>query len=120
VSASLAAATPAPTSDCVRGVTNLEKAIHNLESAKKATDSCGDCFSTPHGTSLGPSGRTKIFDAGADSLIARGGRGARCRAVVAVVRKLAILPHHLWVTGEDYDSFRNSRTKQQFAELASA
>lgn len=32
----------------------------------------------------------------------RGGKNAKKRAVVAVARKLAVLLHHLWVTGQDY------------------
>jgi transposase len=33
----------------------------------------------------------------------RGGKNAKKRAVVAVARKLAILLHHLWITGAAYD-----------------
>ena len=33
----------------------------------------------------------------------RGGKNAKKRAVVAVARKLAILFHHLWKTGEVYE-----------------
>lgn len=33
----------------------------------------------------------------------RGGKNAKKRAVVAVARKLAILMHRLWKTGEAYD-----------------
>lgn len=40
-------------------------------------------------------------------LSARGGRNAKKRAVVAVARKLAVLLHHLWVTGEVYEPLRN-------------
>ena len=36
---------------------------------------------------------------------AEGGRRARQRAVVAVARKLAVLMHHLWVSGEAYERF---------------
>jgi transposase len=36
------------------------------------------------------------------SLAARGGKAARARAKVAVARKLAVLLHHLWLTGEVY------------------
>lgn len=36
-------------------------------------------------------------------LAARGGKNAKRRAVVAVARKLAVLLHRLWVTGEEYD-----------------
>ena len=30
----------------------------------------------------------------------RGGKNAKKRAVVAVARKLSVLLHHLWITGE--------------------
>ena len=36
---------------------------------------------------------------------AEGGRRARQRAVVGVARKLAVLMHHLWVSGEVYERF---------------
>ena len=36
-----------------------------------------------------------------------GGKNAKRRAVVAVARKLAVLLHRLWVSGEPYDAFRN-------------
>jgi transposase len=32
----------------------------------------------------------------------RGGKNAKKRAIVAVARKLAILLHHLWRTGDVY------------------
>ncbi|MCK5318307.1 MAG: IS110 family transposase, partial [Anaerolineales bacterium] len=38
-------------------------------------------------------------------LAERGGKNAKKRAVVAVARKLAVLLHHLWKTGEVYDPF---------------
>jgi transposase len=41
-------------------------------------------------------------------LSARGGRNAKKRAVVAVARKLAVLLHHLWVSGEVYEPLRNA------------
>jgi transposase len=37
---------------------------------------------------------------------ARGGRAAHKRAAVAVARKLAVLLHRLWVTGETYEPLR--------------
>jgi transposase len=43
-------------------------------------------------------------------LSARGGKNAKKRAVVAVARKLAILLHRLWVTGEVYEPLRNSQS----------
>jgi transposase len=45
-------------------------------------------------------------------LSARGGKNAKKRAIVAVARKLAILLHRLWVTGEVYEPLRNSKHKR--------
>jgi transposase len=42
------------------------------------------------------------------AIAARGGRRAKKRAVAAVARKLAVLQHHLWVTGEVYEPLHNS------------
>jgi transposase len=42
-------------------------------------------------------------------LAERGGKNAKKRAVVAVARKLAVLLHRLWVSGENYDPLRHSR-----------
>ncbi len=44
------------------------------------------------------------------ALAERGGKNAKKRAVVAVARKLAILMHRLWKTGEVYDPFWASHT----------
>ena len=42
-------------------------------------------------------------------LASHGGKNAKKRAVVAVARKLAVLLHRLWVTGEVYEPLRNSQ-----------
>lgn len=39
----------------------------------------------------------------------RGGKIAKKRAAVAVARKLAVLMHHLWATGEIYEPLRGSQ-----------
>jgi hypothetical protein len=39
----------------------------------------------------------------------RGGTNAKKRAVVAVARKLSVLLHKLWVSGEAYEPLRNHR-----------
>lgn len=44
-----------------------------------------------------------------ERLAARGGKGAKKKARVAVARKLAVLLHHLWATGEVYEPLRNSQ-----------
>ena len=40
-------------------------------------------------------------------LAERGGKNAKKRAVIAVARKLAVLLHKLWVSGEVYEPLRN-------------
>jgi len=44
-------------------------------------------------------------------LSSRGGKNAKKRAIVAVARKLAILLHSLWVTGEVYEPLRHSQAR---------
>lgn len=44
-------------------------------------------------------------------IAAKGKKKAKKRAVVAVARKLAVLLHRLWVSGEDYERLRSSRLK---------
>jgi hypothetical protein len=46
-------------------------------------------------------------------LAERGGKNAKKRAVVAVARKLAVLLHRLWVSGEAYEPLRNSQRAMQ-------
>ena len=41
-------------------------------------------------------------------LAERGGRNGKKRAIVATARKLAVLLHHLWVSGEAYGPLHNS------------
>ncbi len=41
-------------------------------------------------------------------LAGRGGKNAKKRATIAVARKLAVLLHRLWVSGEQYEPLRNS------------
>lgn len=41
----------------------------------------------------------------------RGGKSGKRRAIVAVARKLAILLHRLWLTGEAYDPMRNTKVE---------
>lgn len=51
-------------------------------------------------------------------LASRGGANAKKRAIVAVARKLAVLLHRLWVTGEVYEPLRNERIRQGQAKAA--
>jgi transposase len=44
-------------------------------------------------------------------LAERGGRNGKKRAIIAVARKLAVLLHHLWVSGEVYEPLRNNNQR---------
>src|SRR5271167_2769120 len=57
---------------------------------------------------LGPFGADSDLRRWGLKLAARGGKSAKKRAVVAVARKLAVLLHRLWVSGEVYEPLRNS------------
>jgi len=58
---------------------------------------------------LGPFGKDSDLRRWGLTLAQRGGRNAKKRAVVAVARKLAVLLHKLWVSGEVYEPLRNHR-----------
>ena len=51
-------------------------------------------------------------------LAARGGKRAKKAAVIAVARKLGILLHRLWVTGEVYEPLRNAHMQQGWKKTA--
>jgi transposase len=52
---------------------------------------------------LGPFGQDSDLRRYGLRLMERGGKNAKKKAVIAVARKLAVLMHRLWVTGEVYD-----------------
>jgi len=51
-------------------------------------------------------------------LAERGGKRAKKKAVIAVARKLGILLHKLWVTGEVYEPLRNQHLRELRKKLA--
>jgi len=56
---------------------------------------------------LGPFGADCDLRRWGLKLAERGGRNGKKRAIIATARKLAILLHRLWVTGEVYEPFHN-------------
>lgn len=64
---------------------------------------------------LGPFGPDSALRCWGLSLAERGGRGAKKKAVVAVARKLAVILHRMWVTGERYRPFPECRPEQEAA-----
>lgn len=61
---------------------------------------------------LGPHGPDTDLRRFGERLVARGGRAAKKKARVAVARKLAVLLHRLWVTGEVYEPLRAARVAE--------
>jgi transposase len=57
---------------------------------------------------LGPFGKDSDLRRHGEKVASRGGKNAKKRAVVAVARKLAVLLHSLWVSGEIYEPLRNT------------
>src|SRR5450432_2746817 len=57
---------------------------------------------------LGPFGPDSDLRRWGLKLAERGGKNAKKRAVIAVARKLAVLLHKLWVSGEVYEPLRNN------------
>jgi transposase len=58
---------------------------------------------------LGPFGVDSDLRRWGLKLAERGGKSGKKRAIIAVARKLAVLLHRLWVSGEVYEPLRNQR-----------
>src|SRR5436853_5772437 len=56
---------------------------------------------------LGPFGADSDLRRWGLKLAERGGRNAKKRAIIATARKLAVLLHHLWISGEVYEPLHN-------------
>jgi transposase len=65
----------------------------------------------------GPFGEDSDLRRHGEKIAARGGKRAKKRAMIAVARKLSVLMHRLWVSGETYEPLRNSTA---FAEATKA
>ena len=59
---------------------------------------------------LGPFGQDSDLRRWGLKLSERGGSNAKKRAIIAVARKLSVLLHKLWVSGEVYEPLRNHTT----------
>jgi transposase len=56
----------------------------------------------------GPNGDDSDLRRHGEKIAARGGKRAKKRATIAVARKLSVLMHRLWSSGEIYEPLRNS------------
>jgi len=68
---------------------------------------------------LGPFGPDTDLRRFGKKLCERGGKNAKKRATVAVARKLAVLLHRLWISGEVYEPLRHASLKTM-AQTAAA
>lgn len=69
---------------------------------------------------LGPFAPDSDLRRHGQKIASRGGRNAKKRAVVAVARKLAVVLHRLWVTGECYEPLHNARLSGALGEEEAA
>jgi hypothetical protein len=60
---------------------------------------------------LGPFGEDCDLRRWGLKLAERGGKNAKKRAIIAVARKLAVLLHHLWSSGEEYEPLHNTQKR---------
>jgi transposase len=67
---------------------------------------------------LGPFGSDSDLRRHGERIASRGGKNSKKRAAVAVARKLSVLLHRLWVSGEVYDPLHNAHRRQGQGEAA--
>ncbi len=64
---------------------------------------------------MGPFGEDCDLRRWAERKCEHGGKSARKRAVVAVARKLGVVMHRIWITGETYEPLRLARERAEAA-----
>jgi transposase len=69
---------------------------------------------------LGPFGSDSDLRRHGEKIASRGAKNAKKRAAVAVARKLSVLLHTLWVSGEVYDPLYNTHRRQEREERGAA
>jgi transposase len=67
---------------------------------------------------LGPFGSDSDLRRHGEKIASRGGKNSKKRAAVAVARKLSVLLHRLWVSGEVYDPLHNAHRRPEREEAA--
>ena len=67
---------------------------------------------------LGPFGSDSDLRRHGEKIASRGAKNSKKRAAVAVARKLSVLLHRLWISGEVYDPLYNAHRREQREEVA--
>jgi transposase len=67
---------------------------------------------------LGPFGSDSDLRRHGEQIASRGAKNSKKRAAVAVARKLSVLLHRLWISGEVYDPLYNAHRREQREEVA--
>jgi transposase len=67
---------------------------------------------------LGPFGSDSDLRRHGEKIASRGGKNSKKRAAVAVARKLCVLLHSLWVSGEVYEPLRNTHRRERREKAA--
>jgi transposase len=67
---------------------------------------------------LGPFGSDSDLRRHGQKIASRGAKNSKKRAAVAVARKLCVLLHSLWVSGEVYEPLRNTHRRERREEAA--
>jgi transposase len=67
---------------------------------------------------LGPFGSDLDLRRHGEKIASGGGKNSKKRAAVAVARKLSVLLHTLWISGEIYDPLRNAHRRERREEAA--
>ena len=97
--------------ELVPGRSNPAGQIPKGGSPSTGTASCGSFSSMPPTTSSDPSEKDSDLRRFGLRIASRGGKVAKKKAIVAVARKLAVLLHHLWRSGEIYEPFYQENHK---------
>jgi transposase len=64
---------------------------------------------------LGPFDSDSDLRRHGEKIASRGGKNSKKRAAVAMTRKLSVLLHRLWVSGELYDALHNAHKRTDVA-----
>ena len=88
------------------GRRNSGRANRRCTSARKAIPICETLLVQGAHHILGPFGADSDLRRWGLKLAERGGKNGKKRAIIAVARKLAVLLHRLWVSGEVYEPLR--------------